>query len=78
MLDRINRSMSPTSQSYALSSMSQLGHFANHGGPHASMHYPPLPPSTSAEDFMKLKKEVSIRSYLTHTSIATPEASRVR
>jgi len=58
MLDRINRSMSPTSQSYALSSMSQLGLFANHGGPHASMHYPPHPPTVSAEDMLKVKKEV--------------------
>lgn len=58
MLDRVNRSMSPTSQSHAIGSFSQLGLFHNHAGPNNSNAHHGLI-STAAEDILKLKKEVT-------------------
>jgi hypothetical protein len=57
-MDRLNRSLSPTCQSQAIGSFSQLGLFHN-GGVNVSQsnaHLGIMP--TAAEDILRLKKEV--------------------
>lgn len=60
-MDRMNRSMSPTSQSHIIGSFSQLGVFHNLGGPNGSGNtHLSIAQSGAAEDIIKLKKEVSV------------------
>lgn len=84
MMDRMNRSMSPTAQSHALGSFSQLGVFHNHGGVNSNAHLGLIP--TAAEEIIKLKKEVRATFIFYHLNfifiyiyipIASFEVSRV-